>query len=102
MENSSVIGIIKEIGIIITPIILAWIALQQVKISRKQEVIHKQVNGMQAALIVAEKGVSKAEGKEEQRAEDKVKEPILDVKIVGQQKPVEVTTKKKPNGRKQV
>lgn len=64
-----IVSIIKEIGSIVTPIVLAYIAFLQIKIAKKQDVIHKQVNGMQEKLITAEKGISKAEGKEEQRAE---------------------------------
>lgn len=61
---------IKEVGIIITPIVLAYIAFLQIKIAKKQNVIHGQINGMQEKLIVAEKGISKAEGEQKGAADN--------------------------------
>lgn len=107
MADNQTIETIKAVGAIVTPIVLAWIAFlqiksghRQVKADAKQEEIHRQINGMKEALIIAEKGKSKLEGKEEQRAEDKVSQvvvaqPVQDVKIVDQVKPVEVVTKTK-------
>lgn len=96
MADNQTVEIIKVIGAILTPIATAIIVLLQIKAGAKQKEIHRQINGMKEALIIAEKGKSKLEGKEEQRAEDNVtgKEPILAVKIVDQDKPVEVVTKK--------
>lgn len=90
---------IKEVGIIITPIILAWIAFLQIRNNKKQEVIHGQINGMQEKLIVAEKSASKeigkAEGKQEQRAEAKEDSAsVTDVNIVDQKEAVKVITEK--------
>lgn len=71
MEDTSVIGVIKEIGQIITPIVLAWIALQQVRLSKKQEQIHKDVNGKMAQLLEVTGTAKKAEGKVEGIAQQK-------------------------------
>lgn len=92
---STISETIKEVGAIITPIVLAIIAYLQIKNNKKQEVIHGQINGMQEKLITAEKGISKAEGKEEQRAESKEdNKPIVDVNIVDQEKEVKVIVEK--------
>ncbi len=59
---SEVVETIKAVGSVITPIALAWIALQQFK-------IRKEMNGMKDQLITSEKSASKAEGNLEGRAE---------------------------------
>lgn len=66
-----VIALIKEIGEIVVPIAVAYIVFLQIKFNAKQNVIHKQINGMQGKYVAAEKKVSKQEGKDEQIADDK-------------------------------
>lgn len=104
MAENSTIEVIKAVGAIVTPIVLAWIAYKQIGLSKKQEVIHGQINGMQEKLIVAEKIASKSEGKDEQRKETKEEEKAnpeltpdktVDVNIVDQSKPVDVKQAKK-------
>lgn len=95
MADNATIEVIKAVGAVVTPIILAWITYLQIKNGKKQDVIHAQINGMQEKLIVAEKGISKAEGKEEERAEAKEdSKSVVDVKIVDQDKVVKVVTEK--------
>lgn len=59
---SDTIETIKAVGAIITPIAIAWIAYLQIKINRKQDTIHHQIDGMQDKLIVAEKSASQTAG----------------------------------------
>lgn len=68
---------IKEIGVIVSPIILFIITYLQIrmgkkqnKIEVKQNEIHKQINGMQEKLITAEKSASKAEGEQKGAADN--------------------------------
>lgn len=44
--------------------------VKQDKMEKKQDEIHKQINGMQAALITSEKAVSKQEGKDEEKSDE--------------------------------
>lgn len=69
MADSNTTETIKAIGAIITPIILAFITYLQVRMNKKQEQIHKDVNGKMAQLLEVSGVAKKAEGKAEQRAE---------------------------------
>lgn len=53
---------IKAIGAIVTPIILAWIAYLQIRIGKKQTIIHGQINGMKTELVEAVRGEAQAKG----------------------------------------
>lgn len=53
---------IKEIGIIVSPIILFIITYLQIRMTKKQAQIHKEMNGMKSELVEAVKGRSQAEG----------------------------------------
>lgn len=62
--DSKLLDFIKDIlSIVVTPIILAWIALLQVRANKKQNEIGVKVDGMTSKLVEAEKGKSAAEGK---------------------------------------
>lgn len=92
MADNSTIESIKAVGAIVTPLVLAWIAYKQVSLSKKQEQIHKDVNGKMAQLLditgAKERAEGKLEGKEEQKAE--TKDGVVDVKIVDQEKVIKV------------
>lgn len=69
------IEVIKAVGAIITPIVLAYIAYKQIGLSKKQDAIRKDVDGKMTQLLevtgAKERSEGKAEGKQEQRAETK-------------------------------
>lgn len=100
MEDSVIIGAIKEIGAIVTPIALAWIAMLQIKLAKKHEELRKEVNGKMTTLLDVsgkkERAEGKAEGKLEQRVEDmaiaavKAAPLVQDVNIVDQDKIIKV------------
>lgn len=58
MGNGNILGIIKEIGIIITPIVLAYIAYKQIKLGTATKSLHKDVNGKIQQLIDTKDEVS--------------------------------------------
>lgn len=66
--NELIEGIVK-ITTALTPFALAWIAYKQVKINKKQDAIHKEMNGMKEALIVAKKSEGHEEGMAQQKAD---------------------------------
>lgn len=116
MPDSNTIETIKAVGAIVTPIVLAWIAYLQIKMGKKQDVANKQMDGMKTELVQAVKGQYQAEGELKGKADQKIIEKAnqdekatavdialhttvpgtaVDVNIVDQDKPVEVTNKKK-------
>lgn len=72
--NEFIDGVVK-VSTALTPFAIAWIGYKQVKMNKKQDIIHKQINGQQELLLKAtgqkERAEGKEEGKSEQRAEGK-------------------------------
>lgn len=96
MPDNQTIEVIKAVGAVVTPIILAWITYLQIKSGKKQDIIHKEMNGMKSELVEAVKGRAQAEGEIKGAADAKQEsKPVTDVNIVDQTKPVDVTQIKK-------
>lgn len=57
-----IVATIKDFIVVLTPIILAWIAYKQIGLSKKQDTIHKEMNGMKSELVEAVRGEAGAKG----------------------------------------
>lgn len=98
MPQNNTIEAIKAIGALLSPFAMIAVAIFQYQMNKRQKIIHGQINGMQEKLVTAEKGISKAEGKEEQRQQSKEEsKPVVNVNIVDQDKPVKVVTENPKN-----
>lgn len=92
MADNATIETIKAIGAIITPIVLAYIAYKQIGLSKKQDEIRKDVDGKMTQLLEVTGAKERAEGKLEEKAEQKA--AVVDVKIVDQDKVIKVGIEK--------
>lgn len=71
MSFKEIIDSIKDIAAALTPIVVAWIAYKQGMLNKKQDVIHKQINGQQELILkisgAEREAIGKEKGKVEQR-----------------------------------
>ena len=62
MADNNTVEVIKSIGEIVTPVAIAFIAYLQIKQGKKQNIIHKEMNGMKSELVEAVRGRAQSEG----------------------------------------
>lgn len=84
--DSKLLDFVKDILTILTPIVLAWIGLLQLRANKKQNEIGVKVDGMTSKLVEAEKGKSAAEGELKGQAQARADMvipviPLSDVKV---------------------
>lgn len=108
MANTTLETIKDILVLVVTPITLALIAYKQVRISIKQAVIHKQIDGMKSELVAAVAGKENAEGQlkgMEKARQDTIIDStakavaavipeVQKVEVVEQAKPIVVEVKK--------
>jgi hypothetical protein len=71
MTDGVVIALIGAGVSVLSLLATSFVAIRIAKISRTQDVIHKQINGQQEALLSLTAKSSKAEGKLEEKSEEK-------------------------------